>query len=284
MDIQPALVVKQLIHQAVGSLVDPDTARLDAELLLAHVTGNDRCWIHAHSDSTLITEHAREFERLIRKRHNGLPIAYLTGQREFWSLPLRVTTDTLVPRPETEHLVEQTVMLIPENSCLDVADLGTGSGAVALAIARERPTCRIVASDISSAAVRVAMHNATSLQLTNLAFVISDWLKAYSKKFGVIVSNPPYVREKDPHLVNGDARHEPRLALAAGDDGLVCLRHIIRQASGHLRMNGWLLLEHGHDQGGAVRTLLAQYGYTSINTYRDLAGRERITNGQWCYD
>lgn len=284
MDKQSVFVVKELINQAAGTLVDPDTARLDAELLLTHVTGNDRCWIHAHSDSLLSTENAREFELLIRKRRSGLPIAYLTGQREFWSLSLQVTKETLIPRPETEHLVEQALALIPDNTSLEIADLGTGAGAVALAIASERPVCRIVASDISSAAVQVAMYNARSLQLANLMFVNSDWLKAFKSKFDVIVSNPPYVREKDPHLEKGDVRHEPRLALAAGDDGLACLRDIIRQATCHLRANGWLLLEHGHDQGAAVRALLAESGYALINTYNDLAGQERISNGQWCYD
>ncbi|HSR62746.1 MAG TPA: peptide chain release factor N(5)-glutamine methyltransferase [Gammaproteobacteria bacterium] len=284
MDKQSVFVVKELINQAAGTLVDPDTACLDAELLLTHVTGNDRCWIHAHSDSLLSTENAREFELLIRKRRSGLPIAYLTGQREFWSLSLQVTKETLIPRPETEHLVEQALALIPDNTSLEIADLGTGAGAVALAIASERPVCRIVASDISSAAVQVAMYNARSLQLANLMFVNSDWLKAFKSKFDVIVSNPPYVREKDPHLEKGDVRHEPRLALAAGDDGLACLRDIIRQATCHLRTNGWLLLEHGHDQGAAVRALLAESGYASINTYNDLAGQERISNGQWCYD
>lgn len=284
MDLQPALDVKQLVNQAALSLGDPDTARLDAELLLAHITGNDRSWIHAHSDSTLSADHTREFERLIRRRSEGIPVAYLTGQCEFWSLPLRVTPQTLIPRPETEHLVEQALLLMPENSELEIADLGTGCGAVALAIASERPACRILAADIAATAVQVARHNARSLQLTNLVFVNSNWLKAINKMFDVIVSNPPYVQETDPHLLNGDVRHEPRLALAAGDDGLSSIRCIITEARDKLRPGGWLLLEHGYEQGRAVRELFAIAGYNRIDTCNDLAGHERVTAGQRPHD
>lgn len=256
------------------------TARVDAETVLMHVTGLTRAGLVTHGDAPLFPEQQRQIEELAHRRARGEPVAYLTGRREFWSLSLRVTPATLVPRPETELLVELALARVPSGSTATIADLGTGSGAVALALAHERPHARVVATDNSTAALAVARTNAAHLGLANVEFRHGDWAVALSDTMAdLIVSNPPYVREADPHLLEGDVRFEPRSALTAGVDGLDAIRVIAAAAPGRLHSGGWLLMEHGFDQGEAVRALLREKGYLDVRSFRDLAGQDRVTGG-----
>lgn len=258
-----------------------ESARLDAELLLCHVLGVNRSWLYAWPDKSLESAQQHRFDELVARRAGGEPIAHILGEREFWSLNLQVTHDTLIPRPDTELLVEQALRLLPEDAALKVADLGTGSGAIALAIARERPRCRVVATDLSAAALTVAQANASRNQLSNVEFRQGSWSAALgSERFELIVSNPPYIAEDDPHLVQGDVRFEPRSALVSGRDGLGDIRQIAREVRGHLQNDGWLLLEHGFEQGGEVRAILQGNGYEQVTTWCDLAGHERVTGGR----
>lgn len=258
-----------------------DTARLDAEVLLAWLLERDRSFLHAHPEHTLDEGLSARYQALVERRAEGEPIAYLTGEREFWSLPLRVSPDVLIPRPETELLVEQALARIPAEAESAVADLGTGSGAIALAIARERPRCRVLATDRSAEALEVARGNAERLGIDNVEFAAGNWAQALGdRQFDLVVSNPPYVVSGDPHLTQGDARHEPRLALQAGPDGLDAIRVIAFQAKRYLLPGGWLLLEHGFDQGSAVRALLQRYGYADVATEADLAGQPRVSRGR----
>lgn len=269
--------ITTLLAWAAGRLTGA-TARLDAEILLAHTLQRPRSHLRARPEAGVPADVAARFRALIERRAAGSAVAHLTGTREFWSLPLAVTTDTLIPRPETELLVEQALLRIPADASWDILDLGTGSGAIALAIASERPACRVTATDVSIAALAVARRNAERLALGNVAFLAGDWFAPVAgRRFHLLASNPPYIAEHDPHLRQGDVRFEPRGALAAGADGLDCIRTLAAEAPGHLFDNGWLLLEHGHDQGAAVRRLLAGHGYRDIATQRDLAGHERIT-------
>jgi len=252
--------------------------RLDAELLLAHVLNVSRAAVIARDERVLTPEELGDFERLLERRVAGEPLAYLTGTKEFWSLELEVTPDVLVPRPETELLVEWALELLPPHrDALHVLDVGTGSGAIALAIARERPRALVTGSDVSPAALGLAQRNARRLNVGNANFRHAAYLAAFGQ-FNLIVSNPPYVAEGDPHLA--DLRFEPATALASGPDGLDALRVIVREAFHHLRAPGWLLVEHGAQQGAAVRALFAQAGFTAIETRRDLAGHERATGGR----
>lgn len=251
----------------------------EAELLLAHALGRSRSWLYAHGDEPLDPAVQAAFEALLQRRQAGEPVAYLIGRRGFWRFELRVTPATLIPRPETERLVELALARLPAGRALRVADLGTGSGAIALAIACERPRARVVATDASAAALAVARANAEALALGNVEFRPGDWcVPLRGERFDLIASNPPYVAEGDPHL---DAlRHEPLAALAAGADGLEAIRTIVRDAPMHLVSGGWLLLEHGHDQGAAVRVLLQAAGFVEVATERDLEGRERVSLGR----
>ena len=253
----------------------------DAELLLAHVLGASRGWLFAHSTDALPAARGQDFEVLVARRAAGEPVAYLVGHRGFWSLDLRVTPDTLIPRPETELLVELALARMPRTSAMGVADLGTGSGAIALAIARERPNARVVATDASAAALGVARGNALAHRLEHVDFRLGSWCAALAgDRFELIVSNPPYIAEADPHLGQGDLRHEPRSALAAGPDGLDDIRVIVRDAPGHLVDGGWLLVEHGFAQGPAVRALFEAEGLVDVETKRDLEERDRVTLGR----
>jgi len=273
--------LKDFITDATRALAEASpTPRLDAELLLAHALGKDRSYLHAHAEDTPDAETGRRFRTLVDARRSGEPIAYLTSKREFWSLVLKVTPATLIPRHETELLVELALERIPEDAAWSVLDLGTGSGALALAVARARPRCRITATDESEAALEVAAENARALKLSNLEFVTGDWFAPLTgRRFNLILSNPPYVKEKDPHLNRGDLRFEPRSALAAGPEGLDDLRSIAEHAIPHLADRAWLLMEHGFDQGNAVRALLSSGGFTGVTSFRDLAGQERVTGG-----
>lgn len=259
-----------------------DEPRMEAEMLLIRVLGFSRAWLVAHSDDEIDEAHRAAFDALIARRARGEPVAYLTGTRGFHALELRVTPDVLVPRPETELLVDLALARIPVDAECRIADLGTGSGAIALAIARARPNARALATDASDRALAVARENARHLGLTNVEFAQGDWCVALAeaRDLDLIVSNPPYIAENDPHLRQGDLRFEPHAALASGADGLDAIRSIVRDARAHLRKGGWLLLEHGFEQGAAVRLLLEQSGYREVFTERDLEGRERVSGAR----
>jgi release factor glutamine methyltransferase len=257
-----------------------DTPRLDAEMLLCHVLKRPRGYLHAHPEYAPGDAALEEFRRLLAARRRGEPCAYLTAEREFWSMPLRVTPATLIPRTETELLVEEALRRIPVDSRWQILDLGTGSGAIALAIARERSGCRISATDLSADALSVARQNAKLLEIPNVEFLQGDWFKPLGeRRFELIVSNPPYIRERDPHLQTGDLRFEPRQALVSGSDGLDAIRAITASATAHLLEPGWLLLEHGYDQAEGVRAILTGAGFTQVQSMRDLQGHERASLG-----
>lgn len=269
-----------LLAQAAGRLGTP-SARLEAEVLLAACLDKPRSHLHAWPERHVETQERTRFAALIGRRFEGVPVAYLLGQREFWSLPLTVTPDTLIPRPETETLVSLALENMPANGRLRVADLGTGCGAIALAIARERPLSEVIATDVSSAALAVAKTNAAQLGLTNVRFVAGSWCQALSTSaFDHILSNPPYVAETDCHLREGDARFEPRTALAAGPEGMDELRRLIACARDCLRRDGWLTLEHGHDQGERVVRLMKAQGYREVRDHADSSGLSRVTTGR----
>lgn len=248
--------------------------RLDAELLLAHVLDLSRSAVLARDERVLTPEEQGDFENLLARRVAGEPLAYLTGTKEFWSLELEVSKDVLVPRPETELLVQWGLEL-DRNLMLDI---GTGSGAIALALARELPHARVSATDISPAALKVARANASRLAIGNVEFHQADLFAEGDSRYDLIVSNPPYVAEADPHLA--DLTFEPRGALIAGEDGLSVLRRIVSGAAKHLAQDGWLLVEHGATQGPEVRKLFKRAKFTAVETRRDLAGLERVTGGQ----
>jgi release factor glutamine methyltransferase len=276
-DANPA-TIDATLGASVVRLAGSATPQLDAELLLAAVLGISRTQLRTWPDRPVAAAPSTEFDTLVTRRAAGEPVAYLLGQQEFWSLQLRVTTATLVPRPETELLVDMALTRLPRDARLIVADLGTGSGAIALALAHERPHCRIVATDNSPAALAVASDNAARLNAGNVDFVHGNWLEPLAgQRFAVIVSNPPYVAPDDPHLRDDGLRFEPATALIATDHGLADLRNIITTAHKYLEAGGSLLLEHGYDQGHAVRSLLADNGYRGIETVKDGAGIERVT-------
>lgn len=280
--------VRDLLEQAARVLPGAESRR-EAALLLRHVLGVADAWLIAHADDAIDAGRAAIFHALISRRARGEPIAYLTGTRGFHALELQVTPDVLIPRPETELLVELALARIPRspdeaqrNPDYRIADLGTGSGAIALAIAQARPNARVLATDASKAALEIARENARRSNLANVGFALGDWCAALGDycDFDLIVSNPPYIAERDPHLREGDLRFEPRAALASGADGLDAIRTIVRDARAHLREGGWLLLEHGFEQGAQVRALLEQSGYRDAFTERDLEGRERVSGGK----
>lgn len=255
-----------------------DTPRLDAEVLLACVLDRPRSHLLAWPERVPAPEQQARYRELVARRAAGEPVAHLVGQREFWSLPVRVTPATLIPRPETETLVACALDVLPADSHLQIADLGTGSGAIALALAHERSGCHVVATDRSATALEVAASNARQLGLDNIEFLAGDWCDALADRhFDLIVSNPPYIPVADSHLDEGDVRFEPRTALVAGPDGLDDLARIIDCARAHLHSDAWLMLEHGFDQGDRVHALLEQHGYRTIDRHRDAAGLERVT-------
>ena len=255
--------------------------RLDAEVLLMHVAGISRAELLAYPERRLHPLQQRRLEVLLDRRRRGEPVAYLRGMREFWSMELKVSRDTLIPRPETELLVEQALARIPENTELTLFDVGTGCGAVALALAKERPCCRVIATDHSLTALRVARQNAESHRLAHVQLRAGEWFAPLAGECAhLIVSNPPYIRRDDAHLILGDVRFEPKCALIAGQDGLAAIRHITQHARNHLHPGGWLLLEHAHDQGLAVAQLMHRHGYQEISCYYDGAGLDRVSAGR----
>jgi release factor glutamine methyltransferase len=254
---------------------------IEARILLAHVVERDRAWLAAHGDAELTLEQEKNFAALARRRHGGEPVAYLTGRREFYGLDLEITPAVLIPRPETELLVELALMRIGKTDAARVLDLGSGSGAVALAIAHLLPAARVLGVDVSPAAVALARRNAGRLQIANAEFIESDWFERVPDgMFEVIVANPPYVAEGDPYLAEGDLRFEPAGALRGGVDGLRAIRAIVAKAGAFLTAPGWLLFEHGHDQADAVQTLLRDASFIDVQSRRDLAGVARVTFGQ----
>jgi release factor glutamine methyltransferase len=251
---------------------------LEAKLLLGHVLGQDRAWLAAHGDTPLSIEQRRRFEQLVRRRHQGEPIAYLVGWREFYGLVFEVTPNVLIPRPETELLVDFALERIARDAAVRVLDLGTGSGAVAVAVAHARPLARVTAVDVSPAALALARRNAHRHAVANVEWLESDWFSGLAaRRFELIVSNPPYVAAGDRHLVEGDLRFEPAAALTAGGDGLTAIRTIVAGAGGHLAEGGWIGIEHGYDQAAAVQALLRDAGFADMATRRDLAGIPRTT-------
>ena len=273
------VTVRELLAWARGLLASHLAGSLEAEILLGHVLGVSRAWLYANGDQTVDGGKQETFRNLAERRQQGEPIAYLTGVREFWSLPLQVTPDVLIPRPETEILVEAALDLIPTDAAWRVADLGTGSGAVALAIASERPLCEVHATELSPAALAVAQGNGDALLPGRVQFHLGSWLEPLQGCFQLIVSNPPYVAADDEHLRQGDCRFEPIGALTTGEATLAAIDQIAQQSRSFLGPGGWLAMEHGWDQGRQVRTLLERYGYCGVETRKDLEGRERITRG-----
>ncbi len=272
--------LNEIINTSIRQLTNSDTPRLDAEILLCHILKKNHSYLYTWPEQQLPDEQYQQFQTLLIKRIQGEPIAYLTGSKEFWSLELEVTKNTLIPRPETELLVEHALKHLPLESSVQVIDLGTGTGAIALAIAKERPQCHIIATDKSVQALQIAQHNAKRLEIYNIEFIVSDWFSSKLQPASLIVSNPPYISINDPHLTQGDIQYEPLSSLVSGVDGLVDIRQIIVQSYEHLLNQGWLLLEHGYNQAEQVRHLLAENNYQSVITYNDLAGQPRVTVGQ----
>jgi release factor glutamine methyltransferase len=266
-------------HAQLALSTTSNTPRLDAELLLSFVLNCERSFLYTHPEATMTEQQYRNYKMLLGRRTRGEPLAYITGVKEFWSLPLEVTPQVLIPRPETELLVELALAEIPNDEDYVIADLGTGSGAVALAIARERPNSKVVATDISKPALAVAADNAKRLGLTNIEVLAGDWFAPLRRHFHIIVSNPPYIPIDDPHLQQ--LHFEPRMALMSPRGGLNDLSLIAQGAGVFLIPDGWLILEHGFEQGLAVRALFERHGFDDVKSYLDLAQRERITVGRW---
>ena len=272
--------IRDLLRQA-ATLLPGESARLDAEVLLAACLGKPRSHLHAWPEQVVGDPALSQYNDWIRRRAAGEPVAHLTGVREFWSLSLTVTPDTLIPRPETETLVELALEKMPPGAAWRVADLGTGTGAIALAIASECPRCQVIATDNSAAALGVAKTNARRLGIRNVRFLSGHWCNPLpATPFDLILSNPPYIAAHDPHLEAGDVRFEPRRALQAGDDGMEALARITACAFEHLRPGGWLVLEHGYDQGEPTTRLLQGAGYEEVSDHNDAAGLSRVSLGR----
>lgn len=271
--------IQSLLESA--ELPDSPSARLDVELLLAEALGKPRSFLRTWPERELSNAQVQAFERMLARRREGEPIAYILGHQGFWSLQLEVAPHTLIPRPDTELLVETALQLLADEP-LAALDLGCGTGAIALALACERPSWQLTGVDRVAEAVQLAERNRLRLQLGNVSFHLSSWFSTLgTARYKLIVSNPPYIAHDDRHLQQGDVRFEPLSALVAGRDGLDDIRRIISAAPAHLEARGWLLLEHGWDQAEAVRELLCEAGFAEVESRRDLGGHERITLGQW---
>lgn len=273
--------LRELLREAVQRLLvsGSDSARRDTELLMQAVLGKDAVWLYSHDDQCPSPAQAARFDVLLQRRERGEPVAHLTGERGFWTLDLRVNAHTLIPRPETEMLVEFALEKTPAAASGAILDLGTGSGAIALAIKSERPSCAVTAVDASAAALEVARDNAARLGL-EVGLLEGSWFAPVAgRRFQLIVSNPPYIPADDVHLGQGDVRFEPRSALVSGADGLDDIRHLVAAAPLHLFPAGWLVLEHGHDQAPQVRAIMQAAGFRLVDSRRDLNGHERITFG-----
>lgn len=279
--------INQTIQLAQANLIaclhlPSEQAKFETQLLLQHVLKVNRAWLIAHASDILQDNLYEKFADLIKQRLNGKPIAYIVGYREFFGLRLTVSADTLIPRPDTETLVEAALEKIPLHSNHRILDLGTGSGAIALAIAYNRPQAAVTAVDASQQALNIAIENATNLTIQNVQFIASDWFMALNhQQFDLIVSNPPYIKKHDAHLKQGDLRFEPLYALASGEDGFDDIRNIVAESPSYLKQNGWLMLEHGYDQAEYVAELLTDHHFQQISHIKDLAGISRVTIG--CY-
>lgn len=279
--LQPGTQVREALRCARALLRGEEAAR-EAELLLMHALGVSRAWLFAHSDAALDAEATLAFLALLQRRQRGEPVAYLLGRREFYGLELQVSPATLIPRADTERLVELALERLPRRAGVRVLDLGTGSGAIALALAHERPELDVWATDRSAEALAVARANAQRLGLERVRFLHGDWwAPLQGEVFDLVLSNPPYIEADDPHLGAGDLCFEPADALASGADGFDDLRRIIADAPVHLRAGGWLLFEHGHRQGAQARALLAARGFAEVDTWQDLEQRDRVSGGRW---
>jgi release factor glutamine methyltransferase len=269
------------LHDVLAAATQRLGERVEAEVLLLHLLGRPRSWLFSHADDELDMDVQTAYQALLERRAKGEPVSYITGRCGFWSLDLEVTPATLIPRTETERLVELALQRLPGDEVRTIADLGTGSGAIALAIASEHKQSHVLATDTSSAALEVAQRNAQRLGIVNIRFAHGDWLAPLGgQRFDLLVSNPPYIEGDDPHLVRGDLRFEPASALASGSDGLDDIRRIVRDAREHLQAGGWLLFEHGWNQGVAVRALLCDAGYAEVFTAQDLEHRDRVSGGR----
>lgn len=261
-----------------------DSARLDIEIILCHILQKNRTWLFTWPDKILTPDQQKLFAEFFQRRKSGEPVAHIVGEREFWSLPLAVNNSTLIPRPDTELLVETTLELFAQDKLDQVRkclDLGTGTGAIVLALASEKPHWQLLGVDKSADAVALAAQNRKQLNFNHVNIQQSDWFaQIEANEFDVIVSNPPYIDPQDPHLDQGDVRFEPRSALIAENHGLADIELIIRASWNYLRSDGWLLLEHGYDQGDAVRELLRAHGFIAIETRRDLGDNERVSLGK----
>lgn len=276
-----AMNVRELLAWGRLRLQGQPAGPLEAEILCSKILQADRAWLYANPGHPLEPSQENAYRELVERRVHGQPIAYLTGEREFWSLPLKVSPDVLIPRPETELLVEVVLARIPQNAAWRIADLGTGSGAIALALATERPNCEIHATEYSKVALHLAKQNGKAIAPGRVRFHRGSWLKPLEGKFDVLVSNPPYIASGDSHLQKGDCRFEPTLALTPGRDALTAIRHLTDDSRHYLTAGGLLAFEHGYDQGEAVRQLMIDLGYRDVLTQKDLEKRDRVTLGMY---
>jgi release factor glutamine methyltransferase len=277
------MTISNLLQEGTKQLAKTsESPRLDAEVLLCHALQKTRSYLYAHNDERVDDLTAKYFQELLDNRTLGTPIAYLTGSKEFWSLPLKVTKDTLIPRADTEKLVEITLLLLKDEPSAKILELGTGSGAIAIALAKERPDWQIVACDINPNALSVAKSNALTHAIKNIQFFHSDWFTNLPKqRYHAILSNPPYIAEEDPHLLQGDVRFEPRNALVSGQNGLMAIEYLVKESVHALLPGGLLLLEHGYQQKSAIRAILHERGYANIECWQDWQGQDRVSKGVW---
>lgn len=277
-----ALTIKQALIAATEALAGGDSPQIDAELLLAHCLQRGREFLRTHPDALLDTGRYDQFQTLLSRRQQGEPVAYLLGYKDFWDIRLEVNSDVLIPRPETELLIEAALELPGNADALSVLDLGTGSGAIALALANNRPHWQVLGVDISDGALELARRNATRLELGNVRLVKGNWCQGLdARSFDLVLANPPYVAAHDNHLQQGDLRFEPQIALVAEEDGYADLFAIIESATSVLKKDAWLLLEHGYEQHARLAEKLVSVGYRDIEVICDLAGHERVTLARW---
>lgn len=285
MDTLPVNSIEQTLKAAISVLQESgtDSPSLDAAVLLCHILDKPRSYLLTWPERVLTEEQQKSFQSLLSRRVTGEPVAYIVGEREFWSLPLKVSPSTLIPRPDTERLVELALERAPVTPDA-ILDLGTGTGAIALALASEFPQHQIFGVDLRPEAQNLAMENAERLNLLNCKFFQGSWFEPIESgtKFALIVSNPPYIEKDDPHLTQGDVRFEPVSALVADEKGLADIKHISDKSRDYLKQDGWLLFEHGYEQGEAVRQIMVGLGYEDVCTEKDYAGNDRVTLGRYC--